>query len=109
MEQSSDCNSGGVGKHSWGTGVVFYGIHGIFSKIDQTESSELAARVLLVADLDDLKARLAKVVLMILVVRFFEYALGMSFHTALNLLQFAGGIALLGLALYLSHLSEKKH
>ncbi len=86
------------------------GLYELFiSKIDKAESSELAARVLLVANLDDLKARLAKVVLMILVVRFFEYALGMSFHTALDLLQFAGGIALLGLALYLSHLSEKKH
>ena len=57
--------------------------------------------------LDDLKSRLAKVVMMILVVRYFEYALGMDFTSSMDLLQFAGGIALLGLALYFAHLADK--
>jgi uncharacterized membrane protein YqhA len=61
----------------------------------------------MINSLDDLKSRLAKVVMMILVVRYFEYALGMDFTTPLDLLQFAGGIALLGLALYLSHMADK--
>ena len=55
------------------------------------------------------ESRLAKVVLMILVVRFFEYALGMNFETPMDLLQLSGGIALLGLALYLSNLADKSH
>jgi uncharacterized membrane protein YqhA len=65
--------------------------------------------VLFISSLDDLKGRLAKVVLMILIVRYFEHALGMKFETAMDLLLFAAGIALLGLALYLSHLADKGH
>jgi uncharacterized membrane protein YqhA len=61
---------------------------------------------LFINNLDDLKNRLAKVILMILIVKFFEHALNMHFDTAINLLAFSGGIALIGLALYLSHAGE---
>jgi uncharacterized membrane protein YqhA len=60
----------------------------------------------LINSLDDLKARLAKVILMILIVKFFEHAISLSFDTPVSLLYLAGGIALLGLALYLSHAAE---
>ena len=43
---------------------------------------------------------------MILIVKFFEHALGMHFATPLDLLAFSGGIALIGLALYLTHASD---
>jgi len=90
--------------------IFSLGLYELFiGKIDRAEQSESASRVLLINNLDDLKSRLAKVVLMILVVRYFEHALSMSFLTAVDLLLFAAGIALLGLALYLSHLSEKGH
>lgn len=86
------------------------GLYELFiSKIDQAEDAENASQVLMIHSLDDLKGRLAKVVLMILVVRYFEYAWGMQFENAYDLLMFAGGIALLGLALYLSSLADKNH
>ena len=86
------------------------GLYELFiSKIDKAAHDENASRVLLITSLDDLKGRLAKVILMILVVRYFEHALSMPFTTAMDLLQFAAGIALLGLALYLSHLGDKGH
>ena len=86
------------------------GLYELFiSKIDQAEQADNASQVLVIHSLDDLKARLAKVVLMILIVRYFEHALGMNFQTPLELLQFAGGIALLGLALYLAHLADRAH
>jgi uncharacterized membrane protein YqhA len=88
--------------------IFALGLYELFiSKIDQAEGAENASNVLMITSLDDLKSRLAKVVMMILVVRYFEYALGMDFSSPLDLLQFAGGIALLGLALYLSHLADK--
>ncbi|MEJ2455243.1 MAG: YqhA family protein [Candidatus Thiodiazotropha sp.] len=88
--------------------IFSLGLYELFiSKIDHAEGSESASNVLLINSLDDLKSRLAKVVMMILVVRYFEYALGMDFTTPVDLLQFAGGIALLGLALYLSHMADK--
>ena len=90
--------------------IFALGLYELFiSKIERAGSSENASQVLLINNLDDLKGRLAKVVLMILVVRFFEYALGMNFATPLDLLMLSGGIALLGLALYLSNLAEKSH
>ncbi len=88
--------------------IFSLGLYELFiSKIDQAENSEGASKVLMITSLDDLKSRLAKVVMMILVVRYFEFALGMEFTTPMDLLQFAGGIALLGLALYLSHMADK--
>lgn len=87
--------------------IFALGLYELFiSKIGLAEGSENASSVLMITSLDDLKSRLAKVVMMILVVRYFEYALGMDFTTPLDLLLFAGGIALLGLALYLSHLAD---
>ncbi len=88
--------------------IFALGLYELFiSKIDRAEGAENASSVLLIYSLDDLKSRLAKVVMMILVVRYFEYALGMDFTSSMDLLQFAGGIALLGLALYFAHLADK--
>ena len=67
------------------------------------ESSETASNVLVIHSLDDLKARLAKVILMILIVKFFEHAIGMIFDTPLDLLYLAAGITLIGAAIYISH------
>ena len=89
--------------------IFALGLYELFiSKIDRATASETSSSVLVIENLDDLKARLGKVVLMILIVKFFEHAIGMSFVTPLDLLTFAGGIALIGLALYLSHAGEHK-
>jgi len=91
--------------------IFALGLYELFiSKIDQASESETQSNVLVINNLDDLKNRLAKVILMILIVKFFEHALQMKFETAVNLLAFAGGIALIGLALYLSHAGDQgKH
>jgi uncharacterized membrane protein YqhA len=87
--------------------IFSLGLYELFiSKIDQAAKSETSSNVLLITSLDDLKARLAKVILMILIVKFFEHAIGMKFQSPLDLLYLAGGISLLGLALYLSHAAE---
>ena len=87
--------------------IFALGLYELFiSKIDQAESAENASKVLLIHSLDDLKTRLSKVILMILIVKFFEFALEMHFNTPLDLLMFAAGIALIGLTLYLSHANE---
>lgn len=89
--------------------IFALGLYELFiSKIDQAERSEMGSRVLFIKTLDDLKTRLGKVVLMILIVKFFEYALDMKFANALDLLYFGGGIALIGLALYLTHSGDHK-
>jgi len=90
--------------------IFALGLYELFiNKIDPAEQAGTSSSVLVITSLDDLKSRLAKVVLMILIVRYFERALSMAFHNALDLLLFAAGIALLGLALFLSHLADKNH
>lgn len=90
--------------------IFALGLYELFiSKIDQAEQAENASKVLVINSLDDLKARLAKVILMIMIVKFFEYALSMPFTSPLDLLMFSAGIALIGLALYLSHKADSAH
>lgn len=87
--------------------IFALGLYELFiSKIEQAESSETSSSVLAINSLDDLKTRLGRVVLMILIVTFFEHAIGMDFHGPLDLLALAGGIALIGVTLYLSHAEE---
>ncbi len=84
--------------------IFALGLYELFvSRIDVAEGSEFAERVLLIRSLDDLKDRLAKVVLLILVVKFFEYALQMEIKTTLELLWLALGIMLVSAALWLTH------
>ncbi len=83
--------------------IFALGLYELFiSKIEAAEASEFASRLLLIRSLDDLKERLAKVIFLILIVRYFEYALQRRIETALDLLYLAVGIALIAVALYLS-------
>lgn len=84
--------------------IFALGLYELFvSRIEVAEGSEFASRLLLIRSLDDLKDRLAKVVLLILVVKFFEHALHVSFPGALDLLWLALGTCLVAAALALSH------
>jgi uncharacterized membrane protein YqhA len=62
--------------------------------------------VLTVESLADLKGKLGQVIVMILVVKFFEKALAFKPKEALDFLLFAGGVALLAGALWLTKAKE---
>lgn len=84
--------------------IFALGLYELFiSRIGPAETSDTASSVLIIHSLDDLKSRLAKVILMILIVRYFEHAVSMKFETPMDLLLLAGGIALIGLALFLTN------
>lgn len=86
--------------------IFSLGLYELFiSKIEEAEESD-NSKVLAIHSLDDLKARLGRVVLMILIVNFFEHAISMDFHGPLDLLALAGGIGLIALALYFSHADD---
>jgi uncharacterized membrane protein YqhA len=81
--------------------IFSLGLYELFiSDIDEAKNSGQSAKVLVINSLDDLKSKLAKVILMILVVTFFEFSLSMSFTGALDLVYFALGILMISLALY---------
>ncbi|MCH9646513.1 MAG: YqhA family protein [Proteobacteria bacterium] len=77
------------------------GLYELFiSDIDEAKESCRSSKVLVISSLDDLKSKLAKVILMILVVTFFEVSLSMTFVGALDLVYFSLGILMVSLALY---------
>ena len=83
------------------------GMYELFiSDIDEAKHSKASSAILVVESLDDLKQRLAKVIIMIMIVTIFELALKLKVGSALDLLYLAGAVSLIGLALYLTHASD---
>ena len=84
------------------------GMYELFvSDIELAQSSKASNRILVIESLDDLKNRLAKVIIMILIVRLFEHAVTLEVRTTLDLLYFGATVAFIGLALFLSHRAEQ--
>jgi uncharacterized membrane protein YqhA len=83
--------------------IIFaFGLYELFiGKIDIAEHSEVAERLLLIRNLDDLKDRLAKMVVLMLVIEFFQHALEIPIHGMVDLLYLAIGIVLVGATLFL--------
>jgi uncharacterized membrane protein YqhA len=83
--------------------IFALGLYELFiNKINEAEGSEFAARLLLIRSLDDLKDRLANVILLIIIVKFFQQTLSLKYSTVNDLLNLAIGIILIAGALFLS-------
>ena len=84
--------------------IFGFGVYELFiSKIDAAEESDNATEVLKIHSLDQLKDKIAKVIVMVLVVNFFQRVLHTEYNGALEMLYFSGSIFLLALALYFLH------
>jgi uncharacterized membrane protein YqhA len=87
--------------------IFSLGLYELFvNKIDKAEGSEFAARLLLIRSLDDLKDRLANVILLILIVKFFQVALSLKYEEPEDLLILSVGVILVAGALFLSGRSK---
>ena len=87
--------------------IFAFGLYELFiSKIDDAENSETGSKILAIHSLDELKDKLGKVVVMVLIVSFFKKVINMSFSTPLEMLYLAGSILALALALYFMHKGE---
>ncbi len=87
--------------------IFSLGLYELFiSDIDQAHGNKASSKILVISSLDDLKSRLAKVIIMILIVTLFEEALNMKLSSPIDLLYLGGAIALIALALYLTHGAE---
>ena len=90
--------------------IFSLGLYELFiSDIDQAHGSKASSKILVINSLDDLKSRLAKVILMIMIVTLFEEAINMHISQPIDLIYMGGSIALIALALYWSHAAEGKH
>jgi len=80
--------------------IFSFGLYELFiSDIDQAEGKN-GSKLLAIHNLDQLKDKIAKVIVMVLVVNFFQRVLHTQFTTALEMLYFALSIAALAVGLY---------
>ena len=83
--------------------IFSIGIYELFiNRLAVAEASEVGSRLLVIKTLDDLKDRLASVILLILIVKFFQQALSLKYTTISDVFLLAVAIVLIAAALYLS-------
>jgi len=86
-----------------------FGLYELFiSKIDVAENSE-SSKILQIHSLDQLKDKLAKVIVMVLIVSFFKRVLHTEYNGALEMLYFALSIFALAIGLYFLHKGSNQH
>ncbi len=87
--------------------IFSFGLYELFiSDIDQAEGKN-GSKLLAIHSIDELKDKIAKVIVMVLVVNFFQRVLHTTFSTPLEMLYFAFSIA--ALAIGLNFLSKVGH
>ena len=83
--------------------IFGFGLYELFiSEIDTAKNSG-TSKILEIHSLDELKDKLGKVIVMVLVVNFFQRVLFTSYEGALDLVYFAISILALAIALYFLH------
>ncbi len=83
--------------------IFSFGIYELFvSQIDAAVQHS-SSKILEIHSLDELKDKIAKVIIMVLVVKYFQMVLEMQFNGALEMLYLAVSILGLSLALYFLH------
>ena len=80
------------------------GLYELFiSKIDYIEEDRKSSKILEIHTLDQLKEKLAKVILMVLIVTFFKYAIDFHYGDIKSLLFLSIGVFLISLSIYMMH------
>ena len=89
--------------------IFSFGLYELFiSDIDEAMGDVNSNKILAITSLDQLKDKIAKVIVMVLVVSFFQKVLHMDYSTALEMLYFALSITALSVGLYfLSKVGKK--
>ncbi|WP_404318164.1 YqhA family protein [Malaciobacter canalis] len=81
--------------------IFSFGIYELFiSPIDHIESAKEDSKILSITSLDQLKDKIAKVIIMVLVVNFFQRVLHTNYTSALEMLYFALAVTALAVGLY---------
>ncbi|MCX8084918.1 MAG: YqhA family protein [Calditerrivibrio sp.] len=84
------------------------GLYELFiSKIELLEKDQKSSKILVVHSLDQLKDKIAKVIVMVLIVTYFKFAVGQKEWDILKLLLLAGGTLLVSLSLFVINLKKE--
>lgn len=87
--------------------IFSFGLYELFiSHIDAADNSE-SSNILEIGSLDVLKEKIGQVIIMALIVKFFQLVLGMKIETITDMLYFAICVAILSLGLFLMLLGKK--
>jgi len=87
--------------------IFSFGLYELFiSHIDAADDTE-SSNILDISSLDVLKDKIGQVIIMALIVKFFQIVLTMKVDLWTDMLIFAGAVGLLSLALFLMHLGKK--
>lgn len=91
--------------------IIFaLGLYELFiSKIDVAENDKNSSKILVIHSLDELKDRLANVIIMVLIVTFFNAAFTFHYDSIASLAMLAGGILLIALTSHIMHLGHKNN
>lgn len=90
--------------------IFSLGLYELFvSKIDVAERDPRSSKVLFITNLEDLKTKLGRVVIMVLIVTFLKEATDMDYETPLDLLYLSAGAFGIALALYFTHKEAHNH
>jgi len=85
------------------------GLYDLFvRRIPEIRQDGRHSRVLEIRSLDQLKSKLGKVLVLILVVKLFEQTLALHIGRALDVLVIGAGVLLMAVALYVSHAEGKR-
>lgn len=89
--------------------IFAVGLYELFiGKVERLYDPNVGSRVLLIESFDDLKERLSRVILLILVVKFLQQALDMKYERPLDILILAAGIMGVAIAQYIAGLKVEK-
>lgn len=87
--------------------IFSFGLYELFiSHIDAADSTE-SSNILDIGSLDVLKDKIGQVIIMALIVKFFQLTLSMKINAIADMLPFAGSVCILSLAFFLMHLGKK--
>lgn len=91
--------------------IFSFGIYELFiSPIDHNIDAKEDSKILSISSLDQLKDKIAKVIVMVLVVNFFQKVLHTEYNGALEMLYFALAVTALAVGLYfLGKVGKKEH
>ena len=84
--------------------IFSFGIYELFiSKIDIARSGNVFHNILEITNLDDLKNKIIKVIIMVLIVSFFQRVLAMNLNSGMDMLFMALSIAAICIGVYFLH------
>ncbi len=90
--------------------IFALGLYELFiSKIDIAEKDPRSSKVLFITNLEDLKTKLGRVVIMVIIVTFFKQAIEIDYKTPLDILHLSVGAFGIALALYFTHKENYSH